>query len=211
MSVPANQMPPPNQAPAPAGPATPSPNGAPAPGGDDPGARQKAALDTFRQLAPEIKVVVKECIEVINKNGEAMIEKVMQGAGSVAIGLSQAALALITGVCRKLEAEATEATGQDVKIDLNRLVGDAGPGELILAVLFGKAEQMGVEGATDESEYIVAGDALDVLLEMTEKAGTGATQGEDGGDPEAAGAAPPQGAPPPQEAPPPGGGWRKPA
>ena len=182
MSVPAEQMAPPQGGPPPAGP----------PQGD-----RQAAVQALNDLPPEIKVVVKECLDILDANGEQLVQRIMQSAKTPAIGLSQAASALIVGVTNRLEVDAAEATGQSVNIDLNQMVGDGGPGEVVLLRLFEIAVQLGVPGAEDEAEYGTAGDALDVLLEMAESAGQGGGQGEEA-------AAPAQGAPAQQ-----GGNWRQ--
>ena len=193
MSVPAEQMQPPQGAPAtPAAPA----QGQPPQGG------QQDALAALADVPPEIQVVVKECLEILDARGEELVGRIMQSAKTPAIGLSQATSALIVGVTNRLEVDAAEATGQSVNIDLNMLVGDGGPGEIVLLRMFEIAVQMGVPGAEDEAEYGTAGDALDVLLEMAEAAGQGGGQGgEPQGDPQAA----------PAQAPQQGGGWRQPA
>lgn len=186
MSVPAEQMQPPQGAP-------------PAPAQGQPqaqGGGREAALAALADVPPEIQVVVKECLEILDDRGEELVGRIMQSAKTPAIGLSQAASALIVGVTNRLEVDAAEATGQSVNIDLNMMVGDGGPAEIVLLRMFEIAVQMGVPGAEDEAEYGTAADALDVLLEMAEVAGQGGGQG---------------GEPPAEEPPQQGGGWRQPA
>lgn len=186
MSVPAEQMPPQGEMPQ---------DGA-APASKD----LKAMLAELGSLPPEIKLVVMSCMKVIDQRGEEIVGTMAEGAKSIAIGLSQAAFALLMGAIAQLSSEAEAEVGEKAGINPGDFVGDAGPAELVLARLFGVAEEMGLPGADDQSEYVTAGDALDLLLEIAESGG-----GE-GGDPGAQEmpadaemapqAAPPQAAPP---------------
>lgn len=192
MSVPPQNMPPQG---APAGPPPQGPPQAAAPQGADAGGdKVQAMLD---KATPGAKVIALECSKIIDEDGEELVETVMQGAKSVAIGMSQVAFAIITGKALQLEQDASAELGEDVKINLGELIGVGGPGEYILARLFGVAEQMGIEGATDEGEYDVASDALDMLLDMAQFDAEG---GQRAPDPAEEGA--PAGPPPP-------GNWRE--
>jgi hypothetical protein len=171
------------------------------PQGAAPPADKQAKLQELNNLDPAIQLVVLTCFDIIDERGEDLLNQIMQGVKTVAIATSQASFALIMGAIGQISAEAEAETGEKAGINPGKFVGDGGPGELVLARLFGLAEQMGVEGATDESEYVTAGDALDLLLEMAEQGGQG--------DPQAAMAAMQGGggeAPAPEQAPP--QGWR---
>jgi hypothetical protein len=171
----------------------------PAPQAGSPAPDKQAKLQELNNVEPAIQLVVLSCFDIIDQRGEELLSQILQGVKTVAIGTSQMAFALIMGSIAQISSEAEAETGQKAGINPGKLVGDGGPGELVLARIFGLAEQMGVQGATDEAEYVTAGDALDLLLEMAESGG--------GGDPQAAMAAMQGGGEP--QAPQQPQGWRQ--
>jgi hypothetical protein len=160
------------------------------PSGGDQAAKpdKEALLKELNNLAPEIQLVVLTAKDAIDERGEELVQRAAQAAQSPAIAMSQLAFAIIMGAIAKVSAEAEAEVGVRAGINPGDFVGDSGPGELILAMLFGIAERMQLPGYDNVAEYATAEEALYMMLEIAEAGGEG--------DPNAAA---PQAAPAPQE------------
>lgn len=138
---------------------------------------KEALLKELNNLPPEIQLVVLTAKDVIDSRGQELVQRAAQSAKTPAIAMSQLSFALIMGAISKVTAEAEAEVGERAGINPGDFVGDSGPGELILAMLFGLAEQMQLPGYDNVAEYATAEEALYMLLEMAEAGGEGEAEG----------------------------------